>query len=321
MKKIYTLILSLLVYTIGNAQAIPVTFDSDIVVGSKNTGTITPADANWYSDSGLESVAVVTAPDGSPFHGQVGQITSSPTGQTWQNAQLLMKDYYIDLTGTDKTVTFEHYSSEAGGGLLKLEQAAGGTGNVEKAFTTSGTGWETISVDFTTVDVGPSPANDKYKLLVFFPGLGNGNVQSNEVTYIDYITAPFEAIPNPLTSFNYDFATPTPFVYEGNTAYGATYNDDAVNTVLDGINPTTEVGEISGVNDDWWSQVKYDVPQGVDLSTGDKGFSVKVKGPRESAVTLKVEFPVEHSVTVNYTTPDVWQELSFNFNALYVSKK
>ena len=309
MKKFYTLFLFLLVYTIGNAQAIPVTFDSDIVVGSKNTGTIIPADANWFSDSGLESVAVVAAPDGSPFHGQVGQITSSTTGQPWQNAQLLMKTNYIDLTGTDKTVTFEHYSTVAGGGLLKLEQAAGGGGNIEKGFATSGMGWETISVDFTTPDLGAPTANDMYKLLVFFPGYGGGASQSDEVTYIDYITAPFEAIPNPLTSFSYDFATPTPF-----TTYNATFNDDAVNTVTDGINPTTEVGELSGVNDDWWSQLKYDVPQGVDLSTGDKGFSIKVKGPRALPVTLKVEGVQEHSVTVNYTTPDVWEELLFNFN-------
>ncbi|MDG1731291.1 MAG: T9SS type A sorting domain-containing protein [Algibacter sp.] len=117
--------------------------------------------------------------------------------------------------------------------------------------------------------------------------------------------------PPKLTDFSFDFDTVTPL--EG--AESATFNDDAINTVLNGINPTANVGELSGINLSWWSQLKYQYDDGVDLSTGDRGFSMKVKGPRALSVTIKVEGSVEHSVAVDYTTPNVWQKLDFDFSS------
>ncbi len=172
MKKI-TFLFFLLTISIGYSQTIPVDFESDVTVG-----------VNWKADSGLASVAIVADPDPTPSsRGNVGQINSSDTGEDWQNAQLTLTTNYIDLTDAtgSSIITFDYYSTVAGGGLLKLEQSLNGGGSVEKAFTTSGTGWESISVDL-------SPVNDKYKLLVFFPGIGNGNAKSNEITYIHNIS-------------------------------------------------------------------------------------------------------------------------------------
>ncbi|MBG7630885.1 MAG: hypothetical protein IZT56_10665, partial [Bacteroidetes bacterium] len=128
---------------------------------------------------------------------------------------------------------------------------------------------------------------------------------------LDNLTLTSTAAPVLLTEFSFDFDSPTPL--EGSES--ATFNDDATNTVTDGNNPTTNVGEISGINLSWWSQLKYQYDDGVDLSTGDKGFSIKVKGPRALPVTIKVEGSEEHSVTVGYTTPNVWQELKFDFSS------
>lgn len=177
MMKKFTFLMSMLITALGYSQSIPVNFESGVTVG-----------VNWISDSGLGSVAIVADPVTSG-QGQVGQINGSSGGAAWQNAQLTLTDNYIDLTDAtgSSTITFMHYSSVPGGGLLKLEQSLNGGGNVEKAFTTAGTGWELISVDLDTPDVG-DPVNDQYKLLVFFPGIGNGNGATNEVTYVDDIT-------------------------------------------------------------------------------------------------------------------------------------
>jgi len=140
---------------------------------------------------------------------------------------------------------------------------------------------------------------------------GSLNTYGNNVV-VDDVTLVADNPPVPLSEFNFDFTTPTPI-----GTYQANFNDDAVNTVTDGINITTEVGEISGVNDDWWSQFNYEYSDGFDLSTGDRGISLKVKGPRTSSITIKVESGTDPDaeVTVNYTTPNVWQELLFDLSS------
>jgi hypothetical protein len=114
-----------------------------------------------------------------------------------------------------------------------------------------------------------------------------------------------------LKDFNLNFDTVTPLI----AAESAVFNDDATNTVINENNPTVNVGEISGINNSWWSQIKYQYNDGINLSSGDRGFSIKVKGPRALPVTIKIEGSQEHSVTVDYTTPDVWQKLDFDFSS------
>ncbi len=129
---------------------------------------------------------------------------------------------------------------------------------------------------------------------------------------LDNVTLQTDSPPEPLSAFAFDFSTPTPI-----GTYAATFNDDAVNTVTDGINTTSEVGEISGANDDWYSQFNYEYSDGFDLSSGDRGISLKVKGPRISSVKIKVESGSDPDAefTVDYTTPNVWQELVFDFTS------
>jgi hypothetical protein len=126
------------------------------------------------------------------------------------------------------------------------------------------------------------------------------------------VTTTAEPAPVPLTVFNFDFSTPTPI-----GTYASTFDEDAINTVTDGINTTPEVGEISGVNDDWYSQLNYEYNDGFDLSSGDRGISLKVKGPRVSSIKIKVESGSDPDAefTVDYTTPNVWQELIFDFTS------
>jgi len=303
MKKI-TLLISLLIASFGFSQSLPIDFSD-------------PLDNGFVGVSGSVFSADVSPTDGA---NAVGKIVGG-TDQ-WNSRINLALDTYIDMTTASKTFTFEFYTTEAVPmqGLFQIGNEENGGFPIEMQFTTDGSiGWQTITLDFIGSDNGypncqtcpdPQPlVYGQYAQVSVFTNFGDNGTSTY---YVDDIAgaANGAAVPAPLTSFSYDFTTPTPF-----TTYNATFDDDAVNIVTDGINPTTEVGELSGVNDDWWSQLKYDVPFGVDLSTGNKGFSIKVKGPRALPVTIKVEGSQEHAVTVDYTTPNIWEELLFNFNS------
>ena len=51
--------------------------------------------------------------------------------------------------------------------------------------------------------------------------------------------------------------------------------------------------------------------------SADKGFSLKVKGPRAVPILFKLQagadYNTNHEVGGNYTTPGVWQEILFDF--------
>ncbi|MFB9056804.1 hypothetical protein ACFFU9_08630 [Mariniflexile ostreae] len=181
MKKI-TFLFVLLMMSFGFAQTIPVTFDSDIIVGS-----------NWKKDSGLASVDIIDLPSDMPDHGNAGEIISVATGEAWQNAQLSLTSNYIDLTDAtgNKVITVDVYAESTQVFLLKLEQTLNGTsGSTEKSFSHTGTGWETIAVDFSAPNAGQPIPNDQYKLLVFFPCYSNdfATPPFDSTTYIDNVS-------------------------------------------------------------------------------------------------------------------------------------
>ncbi|WP_136482772.1 T9SS type A sorting domain-containing protein [Cognatitamlana onchidii] len=194
MKKITILVM--LVSFLGFSQTIPVDFESNIIIGD-----------NWKADSGLASVAVTDDPITSG-KGKVGQINSAASGQPWQNAQLKMTTNYLDLTNAtgSKIITVDIYTTAAQSFLLKLESTKDGvTGNTEKSFTTAGSGWETINVDFSTPDQGDVP-NDQYALVVLFPcySPGFGTPPFDGTTYVDNVSgtvgaAIAPAVPNEVT--------------------------------------------------------------------------------------------------------------------------
>lgn len=197
MKKITLLLMMLLIASFGFSQTIPVNFDGDITVG-----------ANWKADSGLSSVAVTDLPSDTPDHGNAGELVSSASGAAWQNAQLLMTTNYIDLSDAtgSKIINVDIYTTSPQDFLLKIEQTLNGTtGYSQKNFSTTGSGWETIAVDFTTPEGGDVP-NDQYKLLVFFPCYSSGfaNAPFDGTTYIDNVSgnvgdALVAATPNSVT--------------------------------------------------------------------------------------------------------------------------
>ncbi|MGB2128183.1 MAG: hypothetical protein ACPHXR_01770 [Flavicella sp.] len=149
---------------------------------------------NWIADQGIGSVTTSTASPAT--NGAIGVVTSSASGQDWQNAQIVLQsgDNKMDLSGTNKTLTFNYYSNEAGGGMIKLE--GNGATNVELHFeySTPNT-WVPISLDFTAAD-------GEYEKLIYFPHYGSGlaydgvNMPKNDtkVSYFDDVSAPLGSV-------------------------------------------------------------------------------------------------------------------------------
>jgi len=279
MKKI-TLIIMLLAFTFGFSQSIPVTFDSGVTAG-----------VNWKADSGMDSATVEAVPGDTSTNGLAGKMVSQAPGtgvNPWQNAQLTLTDNYIDLrTTTNQIITLDIYSVNAIDFLVKLEQTESGAAvTTQTAVSHGGSGWQTLTVDFSTI---ASPPNEQFKLLVLFP---NWDASINDfgsafasTTYVDNISAPVgDAIVLPAAPTT---NAPTPTVDASNviSIYSDAYTDitgtnfnpawgqsTAVNTAYDptgeGTNtvieysnlnyqgtefPTTDISAMTKVHFDIWT--------------------------------------------------------------------
>ena len=78
---------------------------------------------------------------------------------------------------------------------------------------------------------------------------------------------------------------------------------------------------ISNTNKDWYSHLRANVSP-MDLSSGTKGISLRVKGPRPSKVMLKIQDGDNHAnnyaaaqLTNNYTDVGNWQTITWDMSA------
>ena len=297
MKKI-TLLFSLLAVSLGTAQSLPIDFDDAL-------------DANFTSAGG--AAFSVTA-DGT---NAVGQIIG---GNAQYDSRIdLVLDTYIDMTTAAKTFTFDYYTTEAVvmNGLLQIGVEKDGGFAIEKGFVTDGNiGWETITIDFSDATNGYPNAGlpvvfGQYAQISVFTNFADTGVSTY---WIDNIAgaANGDAVPQPLTSLVVDFETATNFLGDSNL----TYTDLVANDVTDGANSSATVGLLSGINTGLYSNAQLLVSENFDLSAGDKGFSIMVKGPRAiPVIKFKLEGGAANEKDAAYTTPGVWQKLTFDFTA------
>jgi len=314
MMKKTTLLFLLLMVSIGYAQTIPVTFATDIIVGAKD-GVVTPSNANWFSDSGMSSVAVVDAPVDLAGHGKVGQINSSSTGAKWQNAQLLMSTNYIDLTTAtgSKTISIDVYTTAPQDFLFKLEQSLNGGGNVEIPFSTNGLGWETIPVDFTSTGV-----NDQYKLLVLFPCYSAGFTAPafDGTTYVDNISGVVGEAATPPSIFNLPITFETvPLTSDFNNFDGGTAK--VINNPKQGTaNNSAKVGEMVRNGGAAWAGTWLGLENNLNFSTLNAiKMDVWTMAPIGTTVALKVEGTggVHKQELTTTTVTGAWETLSWDF--------
>jgi hypothetical protein len=247
----------------------------------------------------------------------VGKIENSD--RLYANTQFT-QDVYVDLTGGDKTISFRIWSDAVKPGLLKLESSLNGNPAIEKSFTTSGTGWETIDVNFSSATYCCGNTNtvvyDQYRKFTLFMDFA---VTSTGTYYIDDFEGGVQgaAYTPPVTSWSLDFETATTV----SGFEGLVYTDLFDNDLTDGINSSAKVGKLENVNADIYCHIKIAInPTAFDLSANDKGFSIMYKGNRATPVKLKLEGgSADIEVDANYTNVGVWQKLLFDFSAFNAS--
>lgn len=172
----YTL-LSLLLFMGVTAwsQSLPLDFDD-------------PDDANW---SGFNGTTTSVTADPDDANNSVLQMVG---GTADFDGAAISLDTYIDLSDdANNTITFDMYTpldgSSSNNHLLKLE--GGPSGATELPFTTSGTGWQQVSVDF------PAGLGNQYPVMVIFTDAGVGNTATGTY-YFDNIDGP-NGDPVPMT--------------------------------------------------------------------------------------------------------------------------
>ena len=151
-------------------------------------------DPSWVGGNNPGAIEIIDSGDAT--YNKVGSMISSAAGESWQQADLLMQNNYIDVT-TDKTVSVDiNYTGVARTILCKLDGSSSGGGAVQITQDHDGNGWQTITFDFTSV--GASGQYEKISFFWFFEGDGSGsspvdanwNVPEDGITLlIDNITA------------------------------------------------------------------------------------------------------------------------------------
>ena len=199
MKKITLLLFLFTAWTGFSQQTVLEDFDGS----APNT-----ADENGTTNVVIEGIAG-GAPESAGGGNNSLKIITSASGQPWQGAAVVTQDNYIDMSGTDKTLTVDVYSDNILNILGKLE---GGQLNGEVSKTSAahtGSGWETLTFNFNVAaDVGQggtTPPVQEFESIRFYPlfntgtdgwcGLaGQGTCGENaaiaRTLYIDNITAP-----------------------------------------------------------------------------------------------------------------------------------
>jgi hypothetical protein len=125
----------------------------------------------------------------------------------------------------------------------------------------------------------------------------------------------------PVSSFSDDFEDGTVGDYNVGTDGGTLTvidNPDATtrssSSVLD--NTSAKVAQLAGINTGLYTHIEKTISDGIDLSSGDRGFSMQVKGASSIPIKFKVEGGTAAEVDVTYTDVNNWQNLVFDFTGI-----
>ena len=282
MMKKTTLLLVLFAVNVGFSQSLPFDFSS----------------ANQLMTGDGDAVVSIEQ-DGT---NDVLQMIGS--GGEWDNAQINFGDN-VDLSDdANNTITFKIKpvnGTGSGDHLLKFEAPAAG-GDIELAFTTTGTDWQTISLDF-----GAGLSN--YGKLVIFTDKGAGNTAVD--TYlIDDISGG--------TNITEEVVLPNlPFDFSSANQLMTGDGDAVVSIEQDGTNDVLQMIGSGGE----WDNAQINFGDNVDLSDDANNtitFKIKpVNGTGSGDHLLKFEAPAAGGdIELAFTTTGTdWQTISLDFGA------
>ncbi len=282
MKKI-TLFLMLLVASFGFSQSLPFDF----------------SDANQLMEGGDGAAVSIVQDAGN----DVLQIVGA--NHAWDHAKINFAKN-VDLSDdANNTITFKIKPVNGTGSgvhLLKFEAPAAG-GDQELDFTTTGTDWQTISLDF--------PAGlSNYGRIVIFTDKGDDNAGVSDTYLVDDI-AGAKLVEGPATTvvLPFDFSNPDQLM-AGDGGATTSIIQDAGNDVLELVGATAP-----------WDNAQINFSKNVDLSEDANNtitFKIKpVNGTGSGVHLLKFESPAAGGdQELEFTTTGTeWQTISLDFGA------
>ena len=278
--------------------------------------TALPATA-LAGDSGMATPEVVADPATGGTNGDVLKIVTSAGGNGWQNAQLFFQGDLLDLTTDDKVVTVDVYSESAF--MMLAKTATPSNGGAESATDAShtGSGWETLTFDFSDPKDNTPVANDIFGRILFFPQWNGAgwNDSSVTTTYVDNIkgtgyTPPvvYDLLEDfetalPATALAGDSGMATPEVV-ADPATGGT-NGDVLKIVT------------SAGGNGWQNAQLFFQGDLLDLTTDDKVVTVDVYSESAFMMLAKTATPSNggaESATDASHTGSGWETLTFDFS-------
>ena len=294
MKKITLLLIAMISY-VGFAQS---TIDFETGgVGAAWTWTV---DQNGTNPA-LEFVANPNTTGNTSA--MTAKLTAQTAGQPWA---LAFSDGIGSFTfdANNSLVKMMVRKTVATDVALKFEIPGGINKEVKATTTVTNGDWEELSFDFTSV------IGNTYSRIVIIPDFLART--SDNIVYFDQISFNAGTVTPLLTTLSLDFETATAFAADSGSVYTEMATNDLTAT---GINPSAKVGQASMVNNGPWANTQMVVADGLDLSGGDRGFSLMVKGPRAVSVKLKLEGGTPTEQDASYTATNTWQRLTWNFSS------
>ena len=282
MMKKTTLLLVLFAVNVGFSQSLPFDFSS----------------ANQLMTGDGDAVVSIEQEGANDVLQMIG------SGGEWDNAQINFGDN-VDLSDdANNTITFKIKpvnGTGSGDHLLKFESPASG-GDLELAFTTTGTDWQTISLDF-----GAGLSN--YGKLVIFTDKGAGN--SAVDTYL------IDDISGAKNITGEVFLPNLPFDFSSANQLMTGDGDAVVSIEQEGANDVLQMIGSGGE----WDNAQINFGDNVDLSDDANNtitFKIKpVNGTGSGDHLLKFESPASGGdLELAFTTTGTdWQTISLDFGA------
>ncbi|WP_298492669.1 hypothetical protein [uncultured Algibacter sp.] len=271
--------------------------------------SITPIDfEEEFSLSSFDGgdISVVANPDttGNPSSTVAQMIKGS--GQPWAGSKITIETPFDFSTNT--VITAKVWSPRAGLNLLmKFEDAVPwpdvtGTADVI-ATTTVANQWETLTFDFTGIDMGI----DWYNMVLIMDNGTAGDGSDNYTIYLDDISS------NPMLDFEPDFSLSS---FDGGDITIVANPDTAGN-------PSSMVAQMIKGSGQPWAGSKITFPTPFDFSTGTT-ITAKVWSPRAGLnLLLKFEDAVPWpdvtataEITATTTIANGWETLTFDFSGV-----
>ena len=268
-----------------------------------------------FTDFGGGAATVISNPQSN------GINTSTKVGQMVKSAPEIWGGSWIDYGtpldfATYKTVKMKVFSPRAGVPVLfKVENKTDGGINKEVIVnTTKANQWEELTFDFSTIDVSKS----YQKVVVIFDMGTVGDGSANFTFLFDDIRLTPSATPPGITLYNFETGT---FAF---TDFGGGAATVIANPQSNGINTSSKVGQMVKSAPEIWggSWIDYGTP--LDFAAY-KTIKMKVFSPRAGVPVLfkvenKTDGGINKEVIVNTTKANQWEELTFDFSTIDVSK-